>query len=153
MTLNFLHADCQFVDLKLLGRPLNAAQTTAVDNLKRILLAFGRSAGEISVPASGRRSTSLVSLLSDLSEFLTRQGTTKSPYHRGFAGVPEDEVAAPSGGRSFAIGRGGRDAVHEGSVVPVDDSRAPELMPYRDLDPTRLTLSGLRTLGPFGLLG
>ena len=56
MALNFLHADCQFVDLRLLGRPLNAAQTTAVDNLRRIFLAFGRSAGEISVPASGRRS-------------------------------------------------------------------------------------------------
>ena len=153
MALNFLHADCQFVDLKLLGRPLNAAQTTAVDNLRRIFLAFGRSAGEISVPASGRRSTSLVSLLSDLSEFLTRQGTAESPYHRGFAGAAEDEAATSLGGGGMASRSKERDVDLDGAAVPVDDSRAPELLPYRDLDPSRLALSGKGQWDPSDYLG
>ncbi len=62
-------------------------QTTLTFHMKRIFLAFGHSAGEISVPASGCRCTSLVSLLADLGEFLTREGITDSAYHRGFPGL------------------------------------------------------------------
>ena len=90
MALNYLHADFQFVDLKLLARPPNVAQVEALQNLRKILLAFGHSAGEISVPASGRRCTSLVSLLADLSEFLTEEGVVDSAYHRGFPGVERE---------------------------------------------------------------
>ncbi len=34
IALNYLHADCQFVDLKLLARPPNAVQEKALYNLK-----------------------------------------------------------------------------------------------------------------------
>lgn len=84
MALNFLHADCQFVNLKLLARPPNLVQEETLNNLRRIFLAFRHAAGEISVPASGRRCTSLVSLLADLSEFLTKEGIADSAYQRGF---------------------------------------------------------------------
>ena len=95
----------------------------------------------------------MLSLLSDLSEFLTRQGTAESPYHRGFAGAAEDEAATSLGGGGMACRSKERDAVLEGAVVPVDDSRAPELLPYRDLDPSRLALSGKGQWDPSDYLG
>lgn len=91
MALNYLRSDFQFVDLGLLARPPNAMQEEAIANLRGILRAFGHSAGEISVPASGRRCTSLVSLLADLNEFLTKEGIADSAYHRGFPGVDAEE--------------------------------------------------------------
>ena len=143
MALNYLHADFQFVDLKLLARPPNAAQVEALQNLRRILLAFGHSAGEISVPASGRRCTSLVSLLADLSEFLTQEGVVDSAYHRGFPGV-EKEGILPKKKSSLDKEEKGQTSsvVREGAVVPQDVEKAPELIPYRDLEPSRLKLSG-----------
>ena len=139
MALNYLHADFQFVDLKLLARPPNAAQVEALQNLRRILLAFGHSAGEISVPASGRRCTSLVSLLADLSEFLTQEGVVDSAYHRGFPGV-EKEGILPKKKSSLDKEEKGQTSsvVREGAVVPQDVEKAPELIPYRDLEPSRL---------------
>ena len=149
MALNYLHADFQFVDLKLLARPPNVTQEKALCNLKRILQAFGHSAGEISVPASGRRCTSLVSLLADLSEFLTKEGVADSAYHRGFPGISSEDTF-PEHGKSGL--RGGGEEVSDSpmrhKVVPRDLDRAPELVPYRDLDPSRLKLSGKAQWSP-----
>ena len=149
MALNYLHADFQFVDLKLLARPPNVTQEKALCNLKRILQAFGHSAGEISVPASGRRCTSLVSLLADLSEFLTKEGVADSAYHRGFPGISSEDTFPEQGQCGL---REGGEEVSESSirhkVVPRDLDRAPELVPYRDLDPSRLKLSGKAQWSP-----
>ena len=143
MALNFLHADCQFVNLKLLARPPNSVQEETLNNLKRIFLAFGHAAGEISVPASGRRCTSLVSLLADLSEFLTKEGIADSAYQRGFSGEASNG-SVPSSGFPEAEGEGGERSPYfpAGVKVPRDMDRAPELVPYRDLDPSRLKLHG-----------
>lgn len=143
MALNFLHADCQFVNLKLLARPPNLVQEETLDNLKRIFLAFGHAAGEISVPASGRRCTSLVSLLADLSEFLTKEGIADSAYQRGFPGEASNG-SVPSSGFPEEGREGGERSptTFAGVKVPRDMERAPELVPYRDLDPPRLKLHG-----------
>ena len=148
MALNYLHADCQFVDPKLLGRPPNAVQAVALDNLKRIFLAFGHSVGEISVPASGRRCTSLVSLLADLGEFLTKEGTTDSAYHRGFPGLCGDGILPDGNGVQREDGPVEAGGPREGQTVQHDLERAPELTPYRDLDPSRLKLHGKAQWNP-----
>ena len=148
MALNYLHADCQFVDLKLLARPPNDVQVKALENLKKIFLAFGHSAGEISVPASGRRCTSLVSLLADLGEFLTREGTTDSAYHRGFPGQDDSGILPSDDGPGGAAPSGNEKSPYVGQVIAHDIEKAPELVPYRDLEPSRLKLHGRAQWNP-----
>ena len=129
MALNFLHADCSFVGLHVLGAHPNAAQLVAFANLKGLLKAFGNRAGEINVPASGRRSTTLVSMLADLSDFFTKNGLSGSAYESGFGAALQSK---------------------EG--VEVDLSRAEELTPYRSLDPSRLKLTGTAQWSPLAYL-
>lgn len=59
--------------------------------LRSLLKAFGNSGGSFSVPQSGRRSINLLSSLADLSRFMTVQGLTSDPYHRGFAGADQGD--------------------------------------------------------------
>ena len=129
MALNFLHADCAFVNLQSLEAIPNEAQMNALANIKGILKAFGNCAGEINVPASGRRSTTLVAMLADLSDFLTKHGLSGSAYESGF-----DAALQP----------------REGFVADV--SRAEELVPYRPLNPSRLRLSGQAQWSPMEYL-
>ena len=129
MALNFLHADCSFVGLPLLGVHPNRAQQVAFSNLRGILKAFGNCAGEIDVPASGRRSTALVSMLADLSDFFTKHGLSGSAYESGFDAALQSK---------------------EG--VDADLSRAEELIPYRSLDPSRLKLAGTAQWSPLRYL-
>ena len=129
MALNFLHADCTFGSLQPLELIPNLAQMTALANIKGILKAFGNCAGEIDVPASGRRSTTLVSMLADLSEFFTKHGLSGSAYESGFDA-----------------------ALQSKDGFEVDVSRAEELVPYRSLDPSRLKLSGTAQWSPLGFL-
>ena len=129
MALNFLHADCSFVGLPLLGVRPNRAQQVAFANLRGLLKAFGNCAGEVNVPASGRCSTFLVSLLADLSDFFTRHGLSGSAYESGLEA-----------------------AVQSGEGLDVDLSRAKELTPYRPLDPTRLKLAGTAQWSPLDFL-
>ena len=130
MALNFLHADCSFVSLPALGVLPNRAQQVVFANLRGILKAFGNCAGEINVPASGRRSTALVSMLADLGDFFTRHGLSGSAYESGFDS-----------------------ALQSKDGVEADLSRAEELTPYRSLDPSRLKLAGTAQWSPLDYLG
>ncbi|CAK9071555.1 Uncharacterized protein SCF082_LOCUS35379 [Durusdinium trenchii] len=122
MAFNFWHADYKRIPISSIARTPNDAQQEALMNLKRMLRAFGSSEEEFSVPKSGRRITSLISMLSDLSEFVTWEGLGGDIYSGVYPGSQE----------------GYRTVVE----VPRDLDRADELRPYRTLDPSRLTLSG-----------
>ncbi len=126
--LNFLHTDCAFPPLDLLTRVPSSAQKAALWNLRCIFKAFGNSDEDFLVPKSGRRSTNLLAGLCDLSEFLTRSGAASDAYHHGFAGE-----ACPN---------------EDSNVVQPDLSRAAELVPYRQLDPSRIRLSGCANWDP-----
>lgn len=130
MALNFLHDDFHFVDLAKLSFVPNPAQKVALSNLRGLLKAFGNCAGEIHVPASGRRSTALVAMLADLSEFFTTRGLSGDAYEIGFNGADN----LPPG------------------EVQVDTTRAEELLPYRSLDPSRLKLTGCANWDPSSYL-
>jgi len=83
----------------------------------------------IDVPASGRRSTALVSMLADLSDFFVSHGLSGSAYEAVFDA-----------------------ALHAKDGVVADQSRAEELTPYRSLDPSRLKLSGTAQWSPLDYL-
>ena len=113
----------------MLGVHPNSAQQVAFSNLRGILKAFGNCAGEIDVPASGRRSTALVSMLADLSDFFTKHGLSGSAYESGLDA-----------------------ALQSKDGVDADLSRAEELIPYRSLDPSRLKLAGTAQWSPLRYL-
>ena len=121
MALNFWHADFSFVPVDALNRRPNVAQKSALLRLRGLFKTFGSSGDCFKVPLSGRRSTTLIALLSDLSDFVSWEGLAGDVYS-GFQGAP-----------------GG---FEEHVVVPFDLTRAEELRPYRSLDPDRLKLSG-----------
>ena len=122
MALNFLHSDFKRVPLDVLSLKPNPCQAATLLRLKGTLKVFGSCHGAFSVPDSGRRSMNLVSLLADLSDFVTWEGLSGSSYDRSFPGA--------AGG------------LGERRSVPYDRSRAEELTPYRPLDPSRLVLHG-----------
>ena len=93
-----------------------------------MLKAFGSSGENFQVPQSGRRMTTLASLLADLSDFATWEGLGGGGvYSRAFQGAEE----------GFVVGE-----------VPRDMTRAEELQPYRSLDPARLKLFGTASWNP-----
>ena len=75
------------------------------------------------------RSTTLVSMLADLSDFFTKNGLSGSAYESGYGAALQSK---------------------EG--VEVDLSRAEELTPYRSLDPSRLKLTGTAQWSPLAYL-
>ena len=123
MAVNYWHADFKFIPVEVLAKFPSEAQLRVLKNLRNLLCAFGSQQEPFHVPASGRRQTSLVALLADLSDFVAWEGLAGDSYSHGFAGAAE--------------GLRARD-VH----VPARKDRAPELTPYRALDPSRLKLSG-----------
>ena len=129
MALNFWHSDFHFIPVELMTRPPNKAQAKALENLRALMRAFGSCREEFHVPGSGRRLPTLVSLLDDLSDFLTREGHGSDPYSRAFPGAPEPTT---------------------GTVLERDFTKAEELILYRTLDPARLALFGC-FLGSFTL--
>ena len=110
MALNFWHADYQFPPVSLLARHPSSSQARVLENLRRLMKAFGSSDETFAVPSSGRRSTSLIAQLSDLCDFVTWEGLAGASYERGFHGAA-----------------GGFEAM---ARVPVKVDRAPELTPY-----------------------
>ena len=61
MAFNFWHSDYKRIPLSSMDHLPSDAQRTTLDNMRRMLRAFGSSEAEFSVPKSGRRITSLVS--------------------------------------------------------------------------------------------
>ena len=82
MALNFWHADCKFVPRRSLQVLPSAGQLKLLDNLKKLFKAFGSCQDRVSIPDSGRRSATLLSLLSDLSDFLNWEGLAGDAYTR-----------------------------------------------------------------------
>lgn len=80
----------------------------------RALLRSDGPASAFQITKAGRRFPELVTRLGEISEVLTKNGCSVSPYEKSFVGVE----------------------------VPTDDSSMPELQPYRDLNPDRLVLFG-----------
>lgn len=103
-------------------------QLVAMDNLRKMLKAFGSSGESFKIPQSGRRMTTLTSLLADLSDFATWEGLGGGEaYTRAFQGAEEGFF---------------------GKEVPRDMTRAEELQPFRALDPSRLKLSDTASWNP-----
>ena len=122
MAMNYWHADFRFIPPQSLDFLPNAAQTGCLATLRSFVLAFGNCEDVIKVPSSGRRSSSLISMLSDLSDFITWEGLSGDHYRRSFPGDVSGYACL-------------------GHVQP-DLSKAEELQPYRPLDPDRLKITG-----------
>ena len=90
MALNYWHADFSFIPISVLSQSPNSCQQAALSRLKAAFLAFGSSGETFKVPQSGRRSTSLITMLADHSDVVTWEGLTcGNGYLRGFHGAPD----------------------------------------------------------------
>jgi hypothetical protein len=86
MALNFWHADFKFPPLDSLALTPSPSQADVLDGIRRMVKAFGSCGGSFEIPSSGRRSTSLISQLADLSDFVSWGGLAGTSYSRGFQG-------------------------------------------------------------------
>ena len=119
MALNFWHCDGRTVpDTSLLRGP-NKQHRCLFERIRSLLKSDG-PASSFSLAGAGRRFPELLARISDISILLTRQGVTCNPYDKSCTGMD----------------------------VPKDDSGAPELRPYSDLNPDRLTLHGTASWDP-----
>ena len=128
MALNYLHSDFRFVPIEAIALTPSSSQLATLARLRNLVRAFGSCSDTFDVPSSGRRTTSLIGLLTDLGEVLTWEGAAGDGYQRGFQGA--------AGGFAEAIS------------VPRDLDKADELRPYRDLDPARLKITGTASWCP-----
>lgn len=113
MGLNFWHSGGLFPEDHMLQRAPNSLHKTLYKRIRALLRSDG-PASAFEVTKAGRRFPELVTRLGELSEALTKNGCSSSPYEKCFPGIE----------------------------VPKDDTSMPELQPYRDLNPDRLTLFG-----------
>ena len=113
MTLNFWHGGGRWCDPELLLRKPSRQHHSLYKRI-RLLIRSDWPAEVSSLPKAGRRFPQLVARLSELSDCLTQLGPSSNPYDKSFNGSP----------------------------VPPDNTRFPELSPYRDLDPSRLRIKG-----------
>ena len=113
MALNFWHSGGSFPDDHQLQRSPNRLHQTLYKRIRALLRSDG-PAFAFEATKAGRRFPELVARLGELSEVLTKNGCSASPYEKSFVGVE----------------------------VPKDDTTMPELQPYRDLNPSRLALAG-----------
>jgi len=122
MALNFWYFDYKFPPLSQLTLAPSPPQARVLDGIRNVVKAFGSCEDTFQIPPSGRRCTSLISQLADLSDFVSWEGLAGASYSRGFKGSEESLASL----------------VH----VPVDKTRAPELTPYSSLNPDRLKIAG-----------
>ena len=113
MALNFWHSGGSFPEDHQLQRSPNKLHQTLYKRLRALLRSDG-PAFAFEATKAGRRFPELVARLGELSDVLTKNGCSASPYEKSFPGVE----------------------------VPKDDTTMPELQPYRDLNPDRLVLAG-----------
>ena len=112
LALNFWWSDGRDTDNHHLGRVLNRRQLAVVSRIKSILLADGPGI-EVPSMSCGRKFPQLIARLSELSDGVTRLGVGAGPYSKVF----------------------------QGAEIPISVD-APELMPYRSLDSSRLKITG-----------
>ena len=115
MALNFWHSGGKFAEKDELRRGLNTQQVKLVQHL-RALVKSDDPELQFPICKAGRRFPELVARLSELSEFVTTTGIASGPYTKTFQG--------------------------KGEVVEPDNTVMAELEPYRDLNASRLKLSG-----------
>ena len=113
MALNFWHSGGSFPDDASLQRAPNSLHRVLYRRIRSLLKSDGPALA-FETTKAGRRFPELYARLGELSEVLTANGVSSNPYAKSFTGVE----------------------------VQKDDSKMPELRPYRDLDPSRLKLSG-----------
>eukprot|EP00438_Fugacium_kawagutii_P011579 Skav215976 [mRNA] locus=scaffold1856:11743:18721:+ [translate_table: standard] len=113
--LNFWHSGGVFVEREKLQRGLNPQHVRLVKHLKALVKSDDPSIS-FDVCKAGRRFPELTARLAELTEYATKKGLGADPYTKTFPGVEEGPT--------------------------VDNSVMPELEPYRDLDPSRLLLTG-----------
>ena len=92
---------------------MNRWQKSLLARLKSFIRSDGLDV-EFDALHSGRKQPELIARLCDLTDFLLANGCTSNPYDRAF----------------------------QGYQAGFNAERFPELQPYRDLDPSRLKLSG-----------
>ena len=119
MALNFWHCDGRVVPDHSLLRGPNKQHRCLYERIRSLLKSDGSASG-FSLAGAGRRFPELLARISDISILLTRQGVTCDPYDKSCKGME----------------------------VPKDDSGAPELRPYSDLNPDRLVLHGSASWDP-----
>ncbi len=124
MALNFWHSGGRVPPDSQLLRGPNKQHRCLFERIRSLIKSDGLATG-FSIPGAGRRFPELCARLSEISDMLTLQGVSSDPYGKGFGGVE----------------------------VPKDSSCAPELSPYRDLDPERLVLHGKGSWDPCPYLG
>ena len=124
MALNFWHSGGRVPpDTSLLRGP-NKQHRCLFERIRSLIKSDGLATG-FSIPGAGRRFPELCARLSEISDMLTLQGVSSDPYGKAFGGVE----------------------------VPKGNTCAPELSPYRDLDPERLVLHGRGSWDPCPFLG
>ena len=113
LALNFWHSGGSFDDLRWICRPMSPTHRSIHRRLWAYLLSDGQFPAFPLVRA-GRKFHQLDARLSELSLAVTYTGMSSTPYSRDYAGME----------------------------VPCDNSRYPELEPYRKMDPSRIKISG-----------
>lgn len=123
MALNFWHFGGSGFDFTLLGRRLSSAQKSVYRKVGCLLKSEDQF---LSVPVAkaGRKFPELCARLGELAEVVTANGLSGPPY-----------------GRSF-----------QGASITVDNSKMPELEPYRSLNAERLLLTGKGHWDPTDML-
>ena len=125
LALNFWWSGGVFIEEKLLRRTPSAQQQLII----RRVVSFMQTDGPrvpFSIATVGRRIPKLVARISELSDLLTSVGSGSSPYDKMFPGFDD--------------------------AVPIDNSVAEELEPYRSLDSKRLKIVGTGHWDPTELM-
>ena len=113
MALNFWYSGGVFVEDALLQRAPNSLHEVLYRRVRSLLKSDGPALA-FQATKAGRRFPELFARLSELSEVLTCNGVSSDPYSKAFTGIE----------------------------VVKNDEVMPELRPYRDLDPSRIVVSG-----------
>ena len=113
MAMNFWHFAGSFRSQVDLWRSPNQLHRRFFSFVRALIRSDGLTA-EFDMLRSGRKNPDLHARLFDLIDAFQKQGCSANPYDRSF----------------------------QGFQVPRDEEKFPELQPYRDLDPSRLKLSG-----------
>lgn len=125
LALNFRWSGGVFVEEKLLKRTPSSEQNLII----RRIVSFMQTDGPrvpFAIATVGRRIPKLVARISELSDLLTSVGSGSSPYDKMFPGFDD--------------------------AVPIDNSVAEELEPYRSLDSKRLKIVGTGHWDPTDLM-
>ena len=113
MALNFWHGGGDFGMLQHLSRPISPVHSAIFRRVKNLMRADGQFPA-FPVIRAGRRFPQLVARLREATDFICHFGAAADPYNKQFPG----------------------------STIPFNNDLVPELEPYRDADPSRITLSG-----------